>query len=263
MLAKLLKYDFKKIYKFLIIFYSLAIFFAILTRIFFQIDNSFVMSIVAKICSGATISMIVSIIINNVMRLWVKFKNTLYDDESYLTHTLPVTKSSLYISKIITAILTMLTSVIVIALTLFIAYYSKENIETLKNLILPIADILDSSIIGVVILFLAVLLIETLNIIQVGFTGIILGHKANNNKVALSVIFGFAVYMFTQTISLLGAFLISLFNKDMMNLFITNEVINIDMIKALALVCIVIYTSIFIINLIINILIFKKGVNVD
>lgn len=263
MLTKLLKYDFKKIYKFLIIFYSLAIFFAILTRIFFQIDNSFVMRIVAKICSGATISMIVSIIINNVMRLWVKFKNTLYDDESYLTHTLPVTKSSLYISKIITAIITMITSVLAIAITLFIAYYSKENILILKNLILPIADVLDSSIIGVVILFLAVLLIETLNIIQVGFTGIILGHKANNNKVALSVIFGFVVYIFTQTISLLGAFLISLFNKDMMNLFITNEVINIDMIKALAFVCIVIYTSIFIINLIINILIFKKGVNVD
>lgn len=263
MLTKLLKYDFKKIYKFLIIFYSLAIFFAILTRIFFQIDNSFVMSIVAKICSGATISMIVSIIINNIMRLWVKFKNTLYDDESYLTHTLPVTKSSLYISKIITAITTMLTSVIAIAITLFIAYYSKENIESLKNLILPIADVLDSSIIGVVILFLTVLLIETLNIIQVGFTGIILGHKVNNNKVALSVVFGFAIYIFTQAMSLLGAFLISLFNKDMMNLFITSEVSNIGMIKTLGFICILIYTIIFIINFIINILLFKKGVNVD
>lgn len=263
MLTKLLKYDFKKIYKFLIIFYLLAIFFAILTRIFFQIDNSFVMSIVAKICSGATISMIVSIIINNVMRLWVKFKNTLYDDESYLTHTLPVTKNSIYISKIITAIITMLTSVIAIAITLFIAYYSKENLEALKNLILPIADVLDSSIIGVVILFLAVLLIETLNIIQVGFTGIILGHKVNNNKVALSVVFGFAVYIFTQTMSLLGAFLISLFNKDMMNLFITNEVINIDMIKILGFICIFIYTIIFIVNFFVNINIFKRGVNID
>lgn len=263
MLTKLLKYDFKKIYKFLIVFYSLAIFFAILTRLFFQIDNSFVMMIVAKICSGATISMIVSILINNVMRLWVKFKNTLYDDESYLTHTLPVTKSNLYISKIITAIATMLTSCIVIAITLFIAYYSKENLESFKSFIAPVADILNSSVIGVIILFLGVLLIETLNIIQVGFTGIILGHKVNNNKVALSVVFGFIVYIFTQVISLFSAFLISLFNKDMMNLFITNEVVNIEMIKTLALICILIYSTIFIINFFINIILFKKGVNVD
>ncbi|MDE5888532.1 MAG: hypothetical protein K2H20_00780, partial [Bacilli bacterium] len=196
MLTKLLKYDFKKIYKFLIIFYLLAIFFAILTRLFYQIDNSFVMNIVAKICSGATIAMIISIIINNVLRLWVKFKNTLYDDESYLTHTLPVTKKTIYLSKIVTSIITMFTSVLAIAITLFIAYYSKSNIELLKNILIPIANVFDSSIIGIIVLFLSVLLIESLNIIQVGYTGIIIGHKINNNKTALSVVFGFAVYLF-------------------------------------------------------------------
>ncbi len=263
MLKKLLKYDLKKIYKFLIIFYLLAFFFAILTRIFFMIDNSFVMNIVTKICSGATISMIVSIIINNLMRLWVKFKNTLYDDESYLTHTLPVTKSEIYTSKILLTIITMFTSVLAITLTLFIAYYSKENIESLKNFLLPLANLFDSSIIGIIILFLSVLLIETLNIIQVGYTGIILGHKINNNKVGLSVLFGFIVYIATQTISLFGAFIIGLFNKDLMNLFITNEVVNVDMIKALGFICIAIYSIIFIINLFINIKLFNQGVNVD
>lgn len=263
MLTKLLKYDFKKIYKFLIIFYLLAIFFAILTRVFFCIDNSFVMSVVAKICSGATIAMIVSIIINNIMRLWVKFKNTLYDDESYLTHTLPVTKKELYLSKILVTIATLFTSILVITLTLFIAYYSKENLENLKNILLPLADLLNSSIIGLIILFLAVLFIETLNIIEVGYTGIILGHRINNNKVALSVIFGFIVYLVTQIITLLSAFLISLFNQDLMNLFITNEVANVEMIKTLGFICIGVYTIEFIIIYLINTKMFNKGVNVD
>ena len=45
MLKKLLKYDLENIYKFLIIFYSLAIFFGMLTRVFLEIENSFIMKI--------------------------------------------------------------------------------------------------------------------------------------------------------------------------------------------------------------------------
>ena len=55
-------------------------------------NNSFMMNIVAQICSGTTIGMMVSIIINNIMRLWVRLKNNFYGDESYLPHTLPVEK---------------------------------------------------------------------------------------------------------------------------------------------------------------------------
>ena len=85
MLKKLLKYDLQKTYKILIIFYSLSIFFSILTRIFLSIENSFILNIIGKICGGVTISMIFNILINNLMRLWVDFKNNLYKDESYLT----------------------------------------------------------------------------------------------------------------------------------------------------------------------------------
>jgi len=72
--------------------------------------------------------------VNNLLRLWIRFKNTLYDDESYLTHTLPVDRKTIYLSKIVVSMITMFTSILVIVLTLFIAYYSKENMETLKNM---------------------------------------------------------------------------------------------------------------------------------
>ena len=97
MLKKLLKYDLQNIFKFLIIFYGLALFFGILTRIFLSIDNSFIMNLIGQICSGACISMMFSILINNLMRLWVRFKQNLYGDESYLIHTLPVDKKVLYL----------------------------------------------------------------------------------------------------------------------------------------------------------------------
>ena len=108
MLRKLLKYDLKYMFKFLIIFYSLAIFFGTLTRIFLSIENSLIMNIIGQVCSGAAISMMFSILINNLMRFWVRFRSNFYGDESYLTHTLPISKSTLYLSKALTSIISLL-----------------------------------------------------------------------------------------------------------------------------------------------------------
>ena len=49
--------------------------------------------------------MIFNIIINTMMKCWVRFSHSLYKDESYLTHTLPVTKNELYDSKFIQALI--------------------------------------------------------------------------------------------------------------------------------------------------------------
>lgn len=263
MLKKLIRYDLESIFKFLIIFYSLSIFFAILTRIFLNIDNSLIMSIIGKICSGISISMIVNILINNLMRLWVRFKNNLYGDESYLTHTLPIDKKTLYLSKVTTSVITLFTSIIVIGLTLYIAYYSKENIQTLKNILLPIANAYGSTILKILSAFLFVFFLEFANALQSGYTGIILGHKMNGTKTGLSVLFGFISYMITQVFALLLIFIVALFNSDLMNLFFTNEIVNIDMIKFIIYLAIIIYTITLFIGYFFNLKLFKKGVNVD
>ena len=44
-------------------------------------------------------SMVASILINTMMRSWIRFRDSIYKDESYLTHTLPVTKNNIYNSK--------------------------------------------------------------------------------------------------------------------------------------------------------------------
>ena len=263
MLKKLLKYDLLGMFMFLFIFYGLAIFFALFTRIFFSFDNSFILNIFGQIATGATISMIASILINCLMRTWVKFKKNLYGDESYLTHTLPVKKSTIYTSKIITAVLSLFISIVMIGLTLFVAYYSKENIAFLKKLLLPIADLYDSTIVLFLLAILLVFFLEMANLLQVGFTGIILGHKMNNNKTGMSVIFGFISYMIIQLFTLLVMFIVALFNQDIMNLFVTNEIINIDMIKVILYMAIGIYTISFIGGYFINIRLLNKGVNVD
>ena len=263
MLKKLLKYDLKDRFKLLIIFYSLSLFFAVLTRIFLNIENSLILNIIGKVCSGITISMVFNILINNLMRLWVRFKQNLYGDESYLTHTLPVDKKTLYLAKILTSIITLFTSIVVIILTIFIAYYSKENLEVVKSILLPVATIYGSTITKILLAFFFIFFLEFLNVLQSGFTGIILGHKMNNAKTAYSVIFGLCAYTITQIFVLAIVFIVALFNKDLMNLFITNDVVNIDMIKLIIYLAIIIYTITFVIVYIVNLKLFKKGVNVD
>jgi len=263
MLNKLLKYDLKNIFKFLIIFYSLSIFFAILTRIFLDIDNSLVMTIIGKICSGTAISMMFSVLINNLMRIWVRFKTNFYGDESYLTHTLPVDKKTLYLSKILTAIISLFTSVLVITLTLFIAYYSKENILLLKQMLLPLASIYDSVVVKLVLVVLFIFFLEIANLIQTGYMGIILGHRMNRSKMIMSIVYGCGIYMGMQIINLLILFIFGLFNSDIMNLFNTMNIQNLDVIKTIVWLSIIIYTSLLIIMYFVNVKLFNKGVNVE
>ena len=97
MLGKLLKYDLKYMLRNMVVFYILTIFFALTTRILFSLDQSIIVNILAHISSGCMFSMIGSVLINTMLRSWVRFKDSLYKDESYLTHTLPVTKNNIYI----------------------------------------------------------------------------------------------------------------------------------------------------------------------
>lgn len=263
MLKKLMKYDLQYIFKFLIIFYSLAVFFGLLTRIFFCFENSFVLDILGQITTGATISMLCSTLINNLMRMWVRFKNNFYGDESYLTHTLPVDKHTHYFSKILTSVITLFTSIAVIGGVLALAYYSKENLQLVKNMLLPVAEAYDTSIIGVLIAFLFILFLQFLNILQCGFTGIILGHKINNAKTGLSVLFGFITYGISQIFAVVVVFIVALFNEKYMNLFATTTIVDIATLKTVIILAIAIYAVLTVIICFINIHLFKKGVNVD
>ena len=263
MLTKLLKYELKSIFKFLIIFYSIAILFATLTRLFFMIDNSVIMNIIAQICNGVTISMIFNILINNIMRLWVRFKNNFYGDEAYLTHTLPVKKNCLYQAKFLTAFITMFVSILVIGVTLFIAYYSKENIKILMDFLLPVAELYNSSVVGIIIAFLFIVFLELANTVQIGFTGIVLGHRMQNMKLGASVLFGFISYIVMQVVVLILMFIVALFIPDLMNLFYTTEMINLEMIKLIIYLAIGIYSMTLVIGYIVNIKLFNKGVNVE
>ena len=263
MLKKLLKYDLKHIFKFLIIFYTLALVFSLFSRAFSLIGNSLFAEIMSEIFKGAAISMMFSILINNIMRFWVRFTGNFYGDESYLTHTLPVKKSSLYLSKFFASLISMFVSFIVIFISFLTVFYSKALLDMIKTIIVPIADSFNVSVMGLITAFVFILFLEFFNVLQCGFTGIILGHRKNSSKSGFSVLFGLIVGLLSQAIIVIFLLIIALFNSEVMNMFITNSLPSFSAVKMVVILSICAYSFLVAAGCFINIKLFKKGVNVD
>ena len=264
MLNKLLKYDLKYMIKAMTVFYILAIFFAILTRILFEVEQSVIIHLIGQISLGCMVSMIFNILINTMMRSWARFRDSLYKDESYLTHTLPVTKNDLYNSKFIQTLIFFFIGFIVILLSLFITFYSKDTWLVITNYIKTITTGLNMSTAFFIVIAIILIFLEVFNAIQCGFLGIILGHRRNNSKVGYSVLFGFIFYLLSQTLVLGLVFVYGIFNPSVMELFKT-ATINIDVsaFKSLAIVSSILYIIIILTMSIICKKLLNKGVNIE
>ena len=264
MLNKLLKYDLKYMIKNMSIFYILSLFFALTTRILFNMEQSVIINIIGQISVGCMFAMIINTLINTIMRSWIRFRDSLYKDESYLTHTLPVTKNELYNSKFIQTLIFFFISFVVILISLFIAYYSKENWLALTNYIKTITTGLNMSTSFFITMAIIIVFLEVFNAIQCGFLGIIIGHKMNNGKLGYSVLFGFITYLLAQSIILLLVFIYGLFDSSVMELFKTTT-INIDVkaFKVLAIISSLLYMLIIFIMSILCKKELNKGVNIE
>ena len=263
MLNKLLKYDLKYMIKNMSIFYILAIFFSVTTRILFSLKETIIINIIGQISVGCMFAMLANILINTMMRSWVRFRDSIYKDESYLTHTLPVTKNDIYNSKFIETLVFFIFGFMIIIICLFIAYYTKDRWLLLKGYIDTITIGLDFNTLLFIISMLGVIFLEVFNAIQCGFLGIILGYKKNNNKIAFSVLFGFISYILSQSIVLLLVFIVGLFNPSIMNLFKSNILVDTSSFKLLIILSIILYLLIIFLMSIICKKEFNKGVNIE
>ena len=263
MLNKLLKYDLKYMIKNMSIFYILAIFFAITTRILFLMNQTVIVNIIGQISVGCLFAMLANILINTMMRSWIRFRDSIYKDEAYLTHTLPVTKNDIYNSKFIQTLVFFIVGFLVIILSLFIAYYTKDRWIELKDLISTITTGLDFNTTLFVISFILIIFLEVFNAIQCGFFGIIMGYKRNNNKIGFSVLFGFIAYLLSQSIVLFLVFIVGLFNESIMNLFTSNILLDTGSFKLLIILSIGLYLIIIGLMSILCKKEFNKGVNIE
>lgn len=263
MLGKVMKYDLKWICKPLLVFYILGLAFSGVARILSNIQNSIVFTVITQICLGTTISMMASIVINTLMRCWVRFIRNIYKDESYLTHTLPVKSETIFLSKVLSGIILMLISFTIIFICIVIAYGTKANFEFIKNALMPISTMLEMKA-GVLIAVIGVILIlEFIFILICGYLGIILGHKSNNKRIIKSVIYGIILFIVMSITTVLLLYIVGLFDKNIMNLFDTVEAPNKETMRLLMFGGIILYTLYNILYGLIGNRQIKKGVNVE
>ena len=263
MLSKLLKYDLKYMIKNMCPFYILAIFFAIVTRILFSLNQTVIVQILGQISVGCMFSMTVSTIMNTVIRSWVRFKDSLYRDEAYLTHTLPVTKNQIYNSMFIETLIFFVVGFAVAILALFITYYTKARWLVLTTAINKITTGLNFNTALFVTGFLAVVFLEIFNAIQCGYLGMILGFRQSNGKIGYSVLFGFAAYLIAQSLVLSLVFVAGLFDSSIMALFNNEILLDTGVFKLLMLLSVVLYVVIIFIMSIVCKKILNKGVNIE
>ena len=262
MLRKLLKYDLEWCFKYLIVFYILAIFFAIITRVVENMEQTLIVLIIDKICSGVVIAMVINILINCLMRNWARFVKNIYKDESYLTHTLPVSKSKIYLSKVLTAIITLFTSFVVIASCLAIVGLNENSWYALKASLEQSAIFFNSSVSSVIIVMIITVFFQFLFVLMLGILGIIIGHRSNTLKIVKSITIGLGIYMTSAVISLVVLYIAGLLNSDIMSIFnnmeVSSSAMKNTMIIGICIYAVYILTIYFTGKRLLN-----KGVNVD
>ena len=264
MLGKLFKYDFKWINRVMPIYYILLIIISIATKIVEYLlnnDGSLLLVIVDKILVAMFIGCSVSIMITCIMRIWVRFINNIYKDESYLTHTLPVTRNQIFNSKILAGILSLLISASVIVFCVVFVYISNDTIDSIKMMWDSlVATYNNFSAVLIVVGIILLITLEIIYMMMAGIFGITIGHCFNNFKILKSVIIGIGSYSLLSFMSLIVVVIISNFiDFDI----IGNGFPTINYIRTTGIASLTIYLVFNIVYYFIAKKVFNMGVNVD
>ena len=108
MIKKLLKHDLKRMLKVLVYIYIIAICLSGVTRLINLGKDIQVIAIIGYVFSGLVYSALGSILVNTFVQILRVFIVNFYKDESYLTHTLPVEKTKLLLSKFLSSLIVIL-----------------------------------------------------------------------------------------------------------------------------------------------------------
>lgn len=258
MLRKLLKYDLKFVYRDVSVFYILMFASTIIGRLLFEFDDLLILTVIRHIFLGFSISMMFSILINSAMRIWVRTRESVYKDQSYLTHTLPVSKKDIYLAKAITSAVIVFTSILSILIAVGIWFWKDTTVFYIEGIFKNTNNFGE-----ICLLLLLLVFLEFVFIVLVGLLGVIVGHKFNNKKVLLSIISAFVIYGIFNLFSLGILGIGSLFIDEIRNLFITNIPPAIESFNGIVIFACILYLMYIIACMIASVKLLKKGVNVD
>lgn len=261
MIGKLLKYDFKKMTRVLIYIYIASIVLSALTRFVNIWKDIQAVFILGQVFVGITYSAIGSVLINTFVHILKVFVSSFYKDESYLTHTLPVSKSKLLLSKFISSVLVILCSVVVCFLSLFIMFYSKSFANALIQFVKVAVSGFNLPIGVFVLIFALIIFFQICAIICMAFTAVVMAYRHSEKRILKGLCY-FAVFYLGSLVATVICALAVFAVGGMLNQLLASVMTQKAFITLLilAIICYVFYFFIF---YFICKKVFEKGVNVD
>lgn len=261
MLNKLIKYDFKWINKTMHVYFIVLFIISVAVKVVESLDQTLLIVIVDKIVSGMFISCIISLVITCFMRIWGRFISNIYKDESYLTHTLPVTKNQIFNAKMVASILSLLLSAIVIVACIAFTFVNNSTIETLKFMWESLVEVYGGFVaVCFVIGITLTILLEAGFFMLTGIFGIVVGHMSNNHKIVKSIIVGIVSYGILSSVIFIVLLIVSNFANFEI---VAGGFPDLRTLKIMGLTAIIVYFVIDFAYYCIIKLLLNKGVNVD
>ena len=176
-------------------------------------------NVISKIFFGVAISMAVSTVINTLIRCWIRFTRTSYKDESYLYHTLPVPRATLYRSHVISSLLCVAASVVFAALCLVLLMVGTDAWTAIRSVFAGAFDARN------LILMIALIFIELIFLSVCGTVGTIFGYSFDGARTLKSVLFAVLFYQGAGLVALPLVFLLGLTDPEIRALFGVNSTV--------------------------------------
>ena len=261
MLNKLLKNDLKKNMRWMWILFVSTIAIAGITRgckelgktiAFFKIAGIFFDSVFYAIAINA--------LLQPFLRNFLNFKTSFYSDESYLTHTLPVTKNQLLNSKYITALTEMICGFACVIISVLIMFVSPTFFDTI-GLILSTVITGSFSVALTLTLMIVLIIVEFLMFLSIIFFGIVMGYKAKDHRILKSFLITAAAAFASLTALAIIMIIVLLINN--VSLSSKTLVLSNTAFMSVILTGIIVYSAITILFYFLTKHEFNKGVNVD
>lgn len=214
MLGKLFKYEFKNTAKLMLTVYGIFIISTIISTIglstnVLQTDIDRLPLIFQLMFFAVMMLYILSmfaLFLVTFVYLCIHFYKTMYSDQGYLTHTLPVKPVALFNAKLTTAWVWMMGSMILFVLSIFIMMFGAtqgELIDIVLNSPIPqileqFEDVFGMKFITFILLMFVMMAFSCVSYLLMVYASISIGQLFNQHKIVMAVVAGIVIYVLEQ-----------------------------------------------------------------
>ncbi len=199
MLRKLVKYDLKVLSKIMIPLWGVMIVFGLIRGMQDQVDNTDYIELIV-IC-------FYFIFMINIFIVIQRFYKSMYGQESYLTHTLPVTARQLILSKVISAaIISFITAFIFVLendILLYMQAVGNQGSFSIDGILIrQVQDLTKMRVIQAVIYMIIYGLFWLIHLIYQAYTAMSIGQLSSKNRFPIMIISGAIIFYCSYAIEI-------------------------------------------------------------